>query len=438
MFPDSPAPLTLGKSIQISIFAALLLLFFFGSIAQASPPAVVDASTLTGKIMCGYQGWFGAPGDGSKLKRWIHWGTNAMSPGTATVDLWPDMSELDPDEQFFTGFHFLGGRVATVFSSFSSKTVMRHFQWMREYGIDGIFLQRFATGLGNDAVMDHYDHVLASVRAGANANGRVFGLMYDLSGLRDSDVGRVIADWKHLTDDLGMTRDPRYIHHHGKPVVALWGIGFADRKDPLLAGGGLRLVHFLSTDQTYGNNCVMLGVPTNWRIGGGDSADSAGLLAVINAADIISPWTVGRYSNLNQIKSHAANRWAPDQQWCSAHGKEYMPVVFPGFSWHNLRHGKSPLNQIPRLGGRFLWAQYAAAKQSGATMVYQAMFDEVDEGTAIFKCANDVPDGEGKSEFLTYEGLPSDFYLKLVGEASQLIRGEITADDEKLIGASSR
>lgn len=61
-----------------------------------------------------------------------------------------------------------------------------------------------------------------------------------------------------------------------------------------------------------------------------------------------------------------------------------MPVVFPGFSWHNLT-GEN-LDAIPRLKREFLWSQIIQAKRSGSDMLYVAMFDEVDEGTAIFKC----------------------------------------------------
>ena len=389
----------------------------------------VDASTLTGKVMCGYQGWFNTPTDGAG-RGWVHWGHGDMRPGTATVDLWPDVTELASDERFATGFHLRDGRPAEVYSAYVPATVERHFRWMRDYGIDGVWLQRFTSGIGVPSVMRQYDRVVANVRAGAKANGRTFGLMYDLSGIKDGQVDKVIADWKGLVDDDHLTADPQYIHDGGRPVVALWGYGFNDGRDPMTGDGGRRLIQAV-----HDTGCkVLLGVPTGWRTRDKDAVRDPKLLDVIGTADVVSPWTVGRYSTIAGVEAHAAERWKPDAAWCRAHGKGYLPVVFPGFSWHNLQavHGKDkPVGQIPRLGGRFLWSQYVAAKGAGATMVYQAMFDEVDEGTAVFKCANDVPtDGT----FLTYEGLPSDFYLKLVGDASRLVRGEIKAEDEKLIG----
>jgi hypothetical protein len=55
-------------------------------------------------------------------------------------------------------------------------------------------------------------------------------------------------------------------------------------------------------------------------------------------------------------------------------------------------------------------------------MFYVAMFDEMDEGTAIFKCTNNLPVGP---ELCDYEGLPSDYYLWLTGQAGKLLRKEI-------------
>jgi hypothetical protein len=36
----------------------------------------------------------------------------------------------------------------------------------------------------------------------------------------------------------------------------------------------------------------------------------------------------------------------------------------------------------------------------------------------------------GASRFLTYEGLPSDYYLKLVGNAARMIRGDLPLTDQ--------
>ena len=56
----------------------------------------VNMKTLFGKVMCGYQGWFGAPGDGSSERGWRHWTKNRgpLADGNARGDFWPDVSEL--------------------------------------------------------------------------------------------------------------------------------------------------------------------------------------------------------------------------------------------------------------------------------------------------------------------------------------------------------
>lgn len=102
----------------------------------------VDNSTLTGKIMSGYQGWFTCEGDGAN-RGWFHYGKRGeFKPGQCTIDLWPDMSEMNDDEKYATAFKHADGSTAHVFSSMNKKTVLRHFKWMQEYGHDGVFVQR--------------------------------------------------------------------------------------------------------------------------------------------------------------------------------------------------------------------------------------------------------------------------------------------------------
>jgi hypothetical protein len=393
--------------------------------AGVSNPGV-DARTLVGKVMCGYQGWFAAEGDGAG-RGWYHWsGRGGFKPGSCKIDLWPDVSELDPDERYATPFKLADGRAAEVYSAFNRKTVLRHFKWMKDYGIDGVFVQRFVREVSNSPRgLRQFNVVLNNCREGANLYGRTYAVMYDLSGMGAGQMSRVMDDWKLLVERMQITKDPAYLHHSGKPVVVLWGFGFNDRRT-YTPTEGLELVKFLKDDPRFGQCTVMLGVPTYWRTLTRDCVNDPVMHELILKADIVSPWTVGRYTTPQQAIDYAQKTMKPDLQWCKDKGKQYMPVVFPGFSWHNM-NPRSPLNQIPRLKGQFLWTQYVQARKAGASMVYQAMFDEVDEGTAIFKCTNDPP--VGASQFVTYEGLPSDFYLKLVGRASQMIQGKAEPTD---------
>jgi hypothetical protein len=381
----------------------------------------VDTRSLTGKVMCGYQGWFHTETDGAG-RGWDHWTSDGRKPSAANirVDMWPDVSELAPEERDATELRHRDGRTAELFSSFREPTVRRHFRWMREYGIDGAFVQRFGAGLKNPRVFRSRTAVLGHCRTAANAEGRGYAVMYDLSGMGEGKIAEVRDDWALLRARMKITDDPAYMHHRGKPLVAVWGIGFGDNRRYTLAECR-ELIEFLKADDC----AVMVGVPTHWRELKGDAAPDPALHEVIRLADVVSPWTVGRFGDEPGIQRHESKFLRPDSQWCRQTGLDYLPVIFPGFSWRNMnRATKPPFDHIPRRGGQFMWSQILAAKRAGADMLYVAMFDEVDEATAVFKVASDTPD-DGDVRFVSDAAIPSDHYLRITGAAGRLLRGEL-------------
>jgi len=105
-------------------------------VPDAPDAGAVPDTQMKGKLLFGYQGWFACPGDGSRVNRWQHW--SSAPPGKFEVDFWPDVSELGAPELFpIPGVTMPDGGSAYVFSAFPAATVMRHFQWMRQYGLDG-------------------------------------------------------------------------------------------------------------------------------------------------------------------------------------------------------------------------------------------------------------------------------------------------------------
>lgn len=404
-------------------------------IAAAAPAAderKVDTSSVMGKVVCGYQGWFRTEGDGAR-NGWHHYAVGGkFEPGHSHIEMWPDMTEFGPEERFPTAFRHADGSVAEVFSSVREATVRRHFSWMREHGIDGAFLQRFATQTRDPRFRAPMDDVLAHCRKSANEHGRGWIVMYDLTGLKVGQSVVVMEDWKRLVSEKRVSldgSDAAYFKHRGKPLVALWGLGF--KESPLSLDEWAAMLAFFRSDKDFGGCSVMVGVPYWWRTLNRDCISDPLLHELIASADIVSPWAVGRLGSPKEAAGRGDSVVKPDLAWCAERKVDYLPVIFPGFSWQNLeksRGREAKHDAIPRLGGAFMWSQAIAAKRAGAGMLYVAMFDEMDEATAIFKTTNQPPVGDSK--FLADPSLPSDHYLWLTGQVGRMLRGELPVENE--------
>lgn len=400
----------------------LLLVFFLFASLNAAPKHSKNTKypSYKGLVMAGYQGWFHQPRKG------------VMYPdeNSVRIDMWPDVSEYE--KTYPTGQKLADGSTARFFCSTDESTVDLHFKWMKEYGLDGVFMQRFFGAARPEA--RRRSTVLKHAMKAASKYGRAIGVMYDLSGLaaKGEDCSMLIDDWKYLVDSLRVTNqtgEQTYVFYNGKPLVTIWGVGFPDRPYDIRNIGLERFIDSLKNDPEYGGCSVMLGVPTFWRDLNADCVHDPYLHELIRQADIILPWMVQRFTPLlHNDMDRYRDVILDDIAWCKENNIGYVPCVTPGFSWHNLsRHAfkddVKPSGSIPRQGGRFYWQQISTAINAGATMLYVAMFDEVNEGTAIFKCTDNPPVGK-EVKFVGMDGMPSDHYLWLTGEATKMLRRE--------------
>jgi len=408
---------------QGSIIVVLLLLCSTAICAQNKHSKETKYPSYKGLIMAGYQGWFRVPSDG------------VMYPDekNARLDMWPDVSEYE--KTYPTGLKLKDGSTARFFNSADKSTVDLHFKWMKEYGLDGVFVQRFFHTTRTPETRKNYSAVLKHALNASSVNGRAIAVMYDLSGMNGhgEDCSSIIEDWKYLVNELKVTNqqgENTYLHHNGKPLVVFWGIGFPDRPYNLRNIGFDRLMDFFKNDPEYGGCSIMLGVPTFWRDLNSDCLPDPYLHDIIRRADIVLPWTVQRFTPLlHNDMDRYRDLIIGDLKWCREAGIDYVPCVYPGFSWHNLSRFEfpddiKPTGSIPRQGGRFFWQQMHTAMLSGAEMIYVAMFDEVNEGTAIFKCSDNPPVSD-VAKFVDMDGRPSDWYLWLTGEAGKMLRRQI-------------
>ncbi len=245
----------MSKNYFLRAILAITVLGLFKADAQNKHSKATLYPTYNGLVMAGYQGWFRAAGDGSAGKRYAYGDENSSS-----IDAWPDVSEYE--KTYETPFHLPDGTTAHFFSSLDKSTVDLHFKWMHQYGLDGVFMQRFFDDTRQSNRKRESSVILQNALEAASKYKRAIAVMYDLSGLRATgeDCSTIIDDWKYLVDSLQVTNQAgvnTYLHHRGKPVVVIWGVGFPDRPYNIRNIGLERLINFLKNDPVYGGCTVM-------------------------------------------------------------------------------------------------------------------------------------------------------------------------------------
>ena len=412
--------------LSVLVYAVSLLLAAScgeGSSAPLTPspvPApeaggVVDAATLDGKVMFEYRGGYGCPADEAGLSGWLGWfeGGPADTEHAAVAYL-PEVSGLADGELCHTDMTLLDGGGVRLFSSANRRTVDRHFEWMASHGLDGVFLRRAVGDPGDGAAAHFRNRVARNVRAGAEAHGRVFAIIYDLGRATPESV---IGDWAYVVEVLGLAGSGRYLHHDGRPVLGIDASGLA--QDPAGPSYLLELAAKLRRESAGAQELALFAVVSaHWQsLEGGRWGD------LLQAVEYISPWRVGEAKDQSEGAGVAALTSGAAE--AAVAGVGYGSVVWPGVSGGE----GSGLNAVPRDGGSFYWRQVFEAVSAGSDALYVVSFDGMDDGTAMFKLVPRIRGLPVGGNFLSLDvdgyDLPSDWFLRLGGESGRLLRREI-------------
>ncbi len=363
---------------------------------------LATTNTLVGKVMTGYQGWFGTPNDAND-EGWRHWTRGSgsdPSPTQITIDMWPWLNEYRTQDLYPAGeMVHPDGRPAYLFSSRDPETVQRHFRWMRKHNIDGAYLQRFVSR-SRSGFYGASEFVLSTVRAAANQEGRVWAIEYDVSSLEgDANPLEVMTnDWNFLVNDCHILDDPRYVHENGKPVLFIWGFS---RRDFSLAEAD-SVLDWFGTQNLY----LIAGVHSSWE-------SETEWYGHYQKYDQLLAWMERTQSDLESQKARL-------DSW----GMKILPHAWPGFSWNNLKMTVHPQSYTARDGGDFYWDKLFNAVSIGADQIFLGMFDEYDEGTAMMPMSDNHPDPHTEwGYYIDNEGQDPFWWLRLSAAGRDMLNG---------------
>ncbi|KAI2615792.1 hypothetical protein GGS26DRAFT_597096 [Hypomontagnella submonticulosa] len=379
----------------------------FGSCTPAERQvSTIDRTTLNGKFFVGYQAWFRKPFEDNGNS---HWTTDEPTPevGHVGVDMIPNVAGYPPECLFDTPFILPGNKAIQFYTNDCEGVVDLHFKMMADHGISGAFLQRFY-GYINEA-NGGWINILNFAKAAAEKYGRGFVIEYDLNGAATGSTNVTATFLADLAALSSIISSPAYMRHNGKPVIEIWGFGIVTA---VTADDAVAIVTALKNAGFY----VILGVQQAWHAELVQN-QPGGYGPVYRLADMIQPWTVGAYGNDNYQDFHDGRQAVEDATALRDLGIESSIVVWPGGSSSNANSNEI-FDHFPRFNGSFYQKQLNGAVNLKPTFIFGAMFDEVNEGTAIYPVLrnSELPTNQ---RFLGIDDdMEPDAYLKMAGEAS--------------------
>ncbi|KAL8727219.1 MAG: hypothetical protein Q9166_006183 [cf. Caloplaca sp. 2 TL-2023] len=177
-------------------------------------------------------------------------------------DMFPAVEQYPQECLFTSNFILPDGSKASLFEFNCTGVVDTHFRWMQENSIDGILVQRFYGEFDDQS----YLQLLDQIRTAAEKLTNVL-----------SQLGK-----DYSTNIAPLMTSSAYLHHEGRPVLELWGLGV--NKAILSAADCATIFH---TIRSAGPNpYVLLGVQWAWT---SVARENPGYYEVYIQADVIQP-----------------------------------------------------------------------------------------------------------------------------------------------------
>ncbi|KAF2172726.1 hypothetical protein M409DRAFT_16687 [Zasmidium cellare ATCC 36951] len=365
------------------------------ALSSATLSAAYDHAQLNGMTVFGYQAWYPTWDPNHQPQDQVHsndfkWFNPAQgTPGPPNppnsqvlTDTLPYVEDYPSECWETTNFILANGSHAQFFNSYCTAVIEKHFQYMVQYGIDGVFVQRFfdAATPSND----YYNatlQALQTIQQMAEKYNKYFAVEYDLSGKTDAwgpDQYLTILqnDYNNVVKPLFSSKS--YIYNGTRPVVEIWGVAINNGTGP----NGSKFKDIINRFQEAPENPFMVaGVPHNWL--DYKTRDPNGYWPAFQQADCIQPWPVGAFSTISDFQWSVQHELLPGKAQTDSWGIKFGGAFTPGGS---NRNANTNATYQPPLGSRFNGTFYEEQLKSfsngtvKAWFNFGAMFDEYTEG----------------------------------------------------------